>query len=48
MIADLFIALEKDMNARIIVWRKLINKFFLKEYGFILRFEPKIEGEDNE
>lgn len=44
MIVELTEAIEKD----IIRWRKAINRFMEKEYGFILRFYPKIEGEDNE
>jgi len=40
-----FEAYEKWYNAHIIFWRRVIKKYFEKEYGFILRFEPKIEGE---
>jgi len=32
-------------EAHIIWWRKVINRFMEKEYGFTLKFFPKIEGE---
>lgn len=35
----------KFEEAIIIKWRKAINTFMEKEYGFILRFLPEIEGE---
>ena len=43
-----FEAYEKWYNAHIIWWRRTINKYFEKEYGFTIKFYPEIEGEDNE
>ena len=34
-------------EACIIRWRKGINKFMEREYGFTLKFYPEIKGEEN-
>lgn len=34
-------------EACIIRWRKGINEFMEKNYGFTLKFYPEIEGEEN-
>jgi len=40
-----WIALDSYQKAHIIWWRKAINKYFLKEFGFEIKFYPEIENE---
>jgi len=36
----------KFQEQHILMWRKLINKHMMKEFGVTIEFFPKIEGDE--